>query len=121
MKKKEKHNFALIVEKQSGETMSEGELKKLIAVRNRWDTELNLKTNLRLFDVDWKRMELLLDDAYKEYLSFTDNLGPPPLKGDKIDFEKWEPIIQEVNCKREKWFLKWLGAKPSQSFSLKYT
>jgi len=85
--------------------MTKGELKKLIESRNHWDKELNLKTNLRLFDVDWKRMALLLDDARTE---FPEVFHPPA-----YDRRTGRVIeISKLWCNPEKaaeWFLKYFG------------
>ena len=94
---------------RKGETMSEGKFNKRIRLFLATNTPSGYLEGEGLHHVT--DLDMMLDEACKEYLSFTDNLGPPPLKGDKIDFEKWEPVIQEVNCKREKWFLTWFGNK----------
>jgi len=87
MKKKEKHNFALIVEKQSGETkMSEGELKKRL--REMVDTGQIIYNEDTIFG-GW------IDEARKDFPCYACNL-------------------RCVFCGREcseykKWFLKWFG------------
>jgi hypothetical protein len=85
MKKKEKHNFALIVEKQSGETkMSEGELKKQLYECLQFGHEFTMEEVYKI-----------VDEARKDFPCYACNL-------------------RCVFCGREcseykKWFLKWFG------------
>ena len=91
MKKKEKHNFALIVEKQSGETkMSEGEFKK------------RFKT---IQEMNWLR--------FGNYKIWTDEYWTV-LDEARKDFPCYACNLRCVFCGREcseykKWFLKWFG------------
>ena len=49
--------------------MKEGIIQKRIKLRNRYDDELSVKTNLHLFNEDWQRLEKLIEVFKKKFLS----------------------------------------------------
>jgi len=64
MKKKEKHNFALIVEKQSGETkMSEGELKKQLYECLQFGHEFTMEEVYKIVDEARKEFYIALAEC----------------------------------------------------------
>jgi len=83
--------------------MSEGELKKVIRLRNRYDTELALTTNIRLFTDDWQQMKEKLDEAKKEFLQWFDDNQVPEEADDLSD------AMSDWAIEFAKWFKKWFG------------
>jgi len=73
--------------------VTEGELEKIIRLRNRYDTELALTTNLRLFTDDWQQMKNKLDEAKKDIMEL---IGFDELLGDVFLCEDEREVIQRI-------------------------